>query len=291
MAWGIIRRKSIYVSFPITIHESYNFSRGFFMPVDRHIYIAVITKNAAPNWRCPTCAAGHLRLDKDSVTISLTAETEAAKSEEYFFSDMVDQRFVAMLKCDNPGCRESSVVAGKGRVDEEPDEKMENLEYVDVLMPTYVNPSPLLIEIPKRCPDKVVEELREAFVASWSDFPAAGNHIRTAAEYLLDALGANKTNGKKGAALRFLSLHARIKNLKAKHQNVRDELMAIKWLGNAGSHIGALTRESVFDALDIFEAVLRNLYLDHPRKLKKLVQLVNKRKGPSRKSAKRAVAF
>lgn len=256
------------------------------MPVDRHLFTSPIMGATAPHWRCPTCATGYFRLDKKSVLTSYDSDSESAKNEIWFDAEHVSQRFVAMLKCDNKQCRDSAVASGAGTVDAQPDERMERLEYIDVLHPTYVNPSPPLIDIPKRCPDVVVDELRAAFVASWGDFPAAGNHIRAAVEHLLDALGVNKTNGRKGAARRFLTLHTRIGNLKAAHHAVRDELMAIKWLGNAGSHIGGLTRESVFDALDIFEAVLHGLYLDHPKAIKQLVKMVNKRKGPGRKRAK-----
>jgi hypothetical protein len=219
-------------------------------------------------------------LERDSLKSSFTAATERVSKEEGFDFDWVETRFIALLKCDNKNCCEVATVAGKGHVEEWPDEELRRMDYGNVFAPTYVTPSPALITLPLRCPTTVTQELLMSFVASWSDYAAAGNHIRTAAELLLDALKINKTKANGHGKRQRLSLHNRIVSIKISHQEVHDSLLAIKWLGNASSHAGELTREVVFDALDIFESVLASLYSDHPRKIKDLVIAVNKRKGP-----------
>ncbi|MFC0133579.1 DUF4145 domain-containing protein [Massilia eurypsychrophila] len=144
-------------------------------------------------------------------------------------------------------------------------------EYVDRFSPQYISPSPPLIRIPHRCPEDVVQRLAEAFVASWGDYDAAGNRIRCAVEALLDTLGVKEAN-----------LHQRIVSMTEKHVSVQKELLAIKWLGNAASHGNSLTRDDVFDALDIFEHVLDALYDDRKEILQRLVEGINYNKGPSR---------
>lgn len=104
-----------------------------------------------------------------------------------------------------------------------------------------------------------------------------------AVELLLDALRIKKlTINKHGKRMR-LCLHDRIVSMKSKYPTVHNKLLAIKWLGNEGSHPGTLTRDLVFDALDIFESVLDKLYSKHPMTIEKLVHAVNLRKGPPRK--------
>jgi hypothetical protein len=252
------------------------------MPVDRDLYCQSLSKEGAPNWPCPRCGGGHLRLIPESLNSSWTANTTEASNHEAFEASWVKQRFVALLKCDNGKCKEPVVVAGTGTVEEWPDEHLTEMLYEDVFVPTYVLPSPKLIDIPPNAPSAVVEELNQAFIASWSDFSSAGNRIRSATERLLDALRIPKTTVNARGKKENLTLHSRIDKTKTKFPMTHQSLLAVKWLGNAGSHSSALSRDAVFDALDIFEAVLHELYSTHPSAIKKLVAQVNARKGPSR---------
>lgn len=252
------------------------------MPVLRDLYCQSFSKDAAPNWPCPRCGGGHLRLKPESLSSSWTANTNEASNHEAFEACWVEQRFVALLKCDNEKCKEPVVVAGTGTVEEWPGERFAETLYEDVFVPTYVFPSPKLIDIPPNAPSAVVEELHQAFIASWSDFSSASNRIRSAAERLLDALKIPKTTLNKNRKRVPLPLHSRIKKTQTKYPQTHQWLFAIKWLGNAGSHSTALSRDDVFDALDIFEAVLHELYSGHRQKIEKLAAHVNARKGPSR---------
>lgn len=62
-----------------------------------------------------------------------------------------------------------------------------------------------------------------------------------------------------------------------------DALLAIKWLGNAGAHDAEMARDTVYDALDILELVLKKLYMEDHKHVERLVKAVNKRKGPAAK--------
>lgn len=217
----------------------------------------------------------------ESLTKSWTADTNEAFAHEAFDASWVELRFVALLKCDNAKCKEPVVVGGSGRVEESPNEDLTRMDYEELFIPTYVFPPPRLIALPPDAPSPVVEELNQAFTASWNDYASAANRIRAAAEHLMDALKIPKTTVNSKGKRELLKLHSRIDKTKAKYPATHQSLLAVKWLGNAGSHSTALTRDAVFDALDIFEAVLHELYSSHPRALKKLVSRVIARKGPT----------
>ena len=252
------------------------------MPVNRKLYARRITKERSPNWPCPRCGGGHLRLVRSSLHSCPTGDTHEQSSEDYFVEDMAVLRFVAMLKCDNDICQESSVVAGIGYYVE--DWSYEVLDYREFYAPDYICPSPNLITIPPDTPSTVTEQIEQAFIASWGAFSAAGNRIRVAAERLMDSLKIPKTTTKNGRR-KPLSLHSRIDKAQKKYPRIHRSLLAIKWLGNAGSHSTALTQEDVFDAFDIFEIVLEELYSQHFSTTESLVKQINKRKGPVRKEA------
>lgn len=250
------------------------------MPVDRKLHRKAITKAGAPPWICPTCAAAMLRLDNDSLKFSMTGESFQSSDQDWFDAQHVVYRFTALLRCANESCKEAVVVAGRGELEEHPDDRMESLVYEETFFPQYFNPSPALISIPSRCPDAVQVQLHSAFIASWSDFASSANRIRVAAEQLLDAMRIPKTITTSNGTRRSISLHKRIESMPVRYTTVRDSLLAIKWLGNSGSHEAELSQDAVYDALDIFETVLTEIYSEHPRRIKRLVATVNKRRGP-----------
>lgn len=227
-----------------------------------------------------------LKLDSDSLKHAYSGESSRAADAEWFGAEHVDFRFTCLMKCENTNCKEVSVACGRGDLEEHPDERMENITYEQAFYPTYFKPSPILIVIPVRCPAPVREELCAAFVGSWGEFATAANRIRVAVEKLLDALKIPKTIKNKAGKRLPITLHARIQSLPTKHEAVKTSLLAIKWLGNYGSHETDMSRDSIFDALDIFETVLTALFSEHPRRIERLVAAVNKHKGPARRRGK-----
>jgi hypothetical protein len=251
------------------------------MPVNRNLNTQPITERDAPAWVCPTCSAGMLRLDASTMKFAMTSHSARASGEQWFDADDVEYRFSALLKCDNTACKEVASVAGTGELESIPDKLMESLEYEPRLFPTYFNPSPSLIAIPPHSPDEVREQLHAAFVSSWGESAAAANRIRVAAELLLDALRVPKTVVAQNKRQR-LSLHNRIHQLPHRHTAVKNSLLAIKWLGNHGAHAAEMSQDAVYDALDIFESLLTDLYSEHPRRIARLISAVNRRRGPVR---------
>lgn len=96
----------------------------------------------------------------------------------------------------------------------------------------------------------------------------------------MDNKKISKTHIKKHKRLRY-SLHDRIELFEKKKINEAKSLMAIKWIGNSGSHTGdTLTKDGLLDGFDILEDVILKIYDTDSTRIKKLTSAINKRKKP-----------
>ena len=78
---------------------------------------------------------------------------------------------------------------------------------------------------------------------------------------------------------RRLSLHKRIELLKNSNPDQSSLLMAIKWMGNSGSHGNKVSLRDVLDAFEILEYSLPDLLEKKTNRLKDLAdRLVKKHK-------------
>ncbi len=60
-----------------------------------------------------------------------------------------------------------------------------------------------------------------------------------------------------------------------------DMLLAIKWLGNAGSHgHGKITIDDVMDSYELTEHILAEIFEPKIKKLKAIAKKINRKKGP-----------
>jgi hypothetical protein len=188
-------------------------------------------------------------------------------------------RFVCLLRCPRTECQEACAVSGDTVTDCDED------GYYVAGRPKSVTPPLPIVQIPDECPEPVCDEIQAAFTLFWCDNAACLNRVRNALELLLDDLkiprGKNDhTAGKR----RRLQLHQRIERLEAKRPKLKaicDRMMAVKHLGNAGSHAGEkVQQKDVYDGFDILERVLHDMYSDHETELAKMVAQINRRKGP-----------
>jgi hypothetical protein len=257
------------------------------VPVKREVWKEPLTKDYVPHWHCPSCEGGYLKHQPNSLHFSETSESGKAHSDDAWDPDWIEYRFSALLVCNNERCKEPVSVVGRGRVEMVQTSREGDVDYVDFFYPVHIWPSPPLIALPKTYPGDVVSELKKAFVASWSDFPSAANHIRSGVERLLDFLKEPKTRLGTGGRRERLSPHVRIVGMAKRDKELSDSLLAVKWLGNVGSHSDDLSRDDIFDALDILDLTLDDLFVRHRARVKKLVGAINKSKGPARKQATR----
>ncbi len=145
-----------------------------------------------------------------------------------------------------------------------------------------------MLPIPKRCPKSIEGEVCAAFALYWLDHASSLNRIRNAIGLMLTEMGIKRHSLKSGGGRIRLTLDARIQVLRSKKPAVSelcDRLLAVKHLGNAGSHPGNVHIDDVFDGFDILEQVLAETYTNHTSVLAKMVKQINQRKGPRKQGS------
>lgn len=254
--------------------------------MDRKILKAYFRQSRVPDWTCPTCNKGVLRLKKGSF-VSEEISSSRDHSHEAWDPDWIVLHFSCQLQCNSDTCKEVVFSTGKGTV--EPDyyydeEGTPSQEWTELYSPTYFEPPLNLMPVPEKCPSKVSEPLLESFKSFFSSPHSALNCVRIAVEELLTDLGIKRYNRGRGK-MSFVSLHDRINSLPSKFEEVKEMLLAIKWLGNAGSHsVSKISRDDVLDAYEFIEHVLKKAYANNDKELLARARKVNRAKGPVTKA-------
>ena len=123
------------------------------------------------------------------------------------------------------------------------------------------------------------QQLYKSFAVFFCDLSAAANHVRQCAEEILthadiDIRDAND---------HFITLNGRIKIYEGRDSENAERITALKWIGNFGSHPEEqLNKGDLFDAYDILEILLEDLYVGHNRNVRNIVAQINVAKGPRR---------
>lgn len=252
--------------------------------VDRKTFKLPFTKLAQPDWHCPTCQKGLLRIVDETFFEKERSYSEKAHGHDDWDPDWVSSVYSCLLECSNDSCKEAVSSTGNGFIDWDIEDDVNGFQsqvYSSFYTPLFFNPHLQLIPIPQNTPDTVKTKLNNSFQLFFSSPSAASNNIRAAIESMLDSFSVNRyrvSNGKR----HLINLHQRIGLLPVKYDEFKDLLMAAKWLGNAGSHSGKeLTSDDVMDAYEIIEYILSEIYDGKSKKIKTLANKVNKSKGPS----------
>ena len=246
------------------------------MTVDRSLYANGFY--ALPDWPCPTCGKGHLKSSKENLLSKETGPSKAAHEHDAWDPEWIDSRFAGLLTCNFANCGELVAILGNVSVVEDYGHDHDGnptQEYNERYAPRSLSPAPLLIRPPADTPELVQGALKEASSLIWQSAEGAANQVRQAVEHLMDEQSVTKS-----APGAYLSLHNRIKEFENKDAKNAEILLAVKWLGNSGSHAGGLTREDLFDAFDMVELVLVNLYDTTTATIMAKVKAINTHKGP-----------
>lgn len=251
--------------------------------MDRRALKIPFTRSNTPDWLCPLCKKGLLRFVDGKFHAEERKNSKDAHSHEAWDPDWIEYVYSGLLRCGNASCGEFVTNSGTGGVDIDiviGDDGEPEQTWGDFFRPKYFEPPLRLIDLPDECPASVSDPLQESFRLFFSSPAAASNNVRIALEALLTELGVKRFNTKNGKRI-FLSLHSRISLLPAKHSELGELLLAIKWLGNAGSHAdSAVTIDDVMDAYELIDHVLQELYAQKAKKAKALAKKINKKKGP-----------
>lgn len=246
-----------------------------------------------PRFDCPTCKKGILSIIKDTIT---TMEPSSIRLLPDIPEEIIDQdgnRYLKIckddiidteydvsitsffLECDREKCKEVVVASGKLQTEMIPIKDKNNEWYESAITffhPKMFYPTIRLFSIPKLTPTEVSNELDNAFLLFWSNPSACANSLRKLIEKLVNEIDNSSTNTQ--------SLHIRIKNLNAEYNNIKEFLLATKWIGNDGSHTTELNHEDVFIALEFIEHCLLELYKRGGRDLDNIAREINEKKKP-----------
>ncbi len=248
-----------------------------------------------PRFPCPSCRVGALRINKTSITEEETKASKTLHSAEEWEPDWIDGRFSAKLTCTNPVCHDHIFVCGRTSVswemcfDANGDPSADLETYYE---PRAFEPSPPVFPVPKQCPNSAKEEIERAFSLLWNDYGSCVNRLRVAIEAMMDEQNIQKKtkikSGSKKGKFRNLSLHERIEIYAEKEPDAGKQLMALKWVGNVGSHLELqkLTWEDLLVAFEHLEYALELMYVKHTSKLKERANQIIKAKGPIKKTKK-----
>jgi hypothetical protein len=140
------------------------------------------------------------------------------------------------------------------------------------------------MDLPDGAPPELQNSLTLVSATLLSDTNAAANRMRAVVEQLLDYLRVQKFPPGRRAEKYRITTHARILALQVNNAEAAEWLMAIKWIGNAGSHEGkALTIANVLDGVDFLACAIRLIFDKKGVVLRRKATRVIKLKGPDGK--------
>ncbi|KFC20416.1 DUF4145 domain-containing protein [Chryseobacterium sp. FH1] len=236
-------------------------------------------ENSKIEWPCPSCNTSSLNLIKEKLHHEETASSKKFRSEnEDWEIEWIQLVFNGQLTCKN--CGEVVFFTGTGNpehtgyYDQVLDEY--NDQYTNFFTPTFFQPLIKLFNIPDKCSEELLMEIENSFKLFWCDLPSCANKIRISLEILMNEQGVKKFEIRGGKRVP-ISLHKRIENYN--HSEIKDLLLAIKWIGNTGSHIGDIETIDILEAYRLLEFSLNKIYNDEIKELKKITKEINKRKG------------
>ncbi|MFD7869954.1 DUF4145 domain-containing protein [Microbacterium sp. NPDC059771] len=238
-----------------------------------------------PRHACPRCGRPtlepkqltHHRDEKSDETVTLANQQMGPRDE-------LSGTFEGHLACARSACGQAVSIAGDWRyvLDFDEDELVEI--FTNEYHVRYMNPAPLLIDLPARTPAKVQAAVRAASEVVWLNASAVANQLRQAVEELLTAKKVKRQVHSAKNKVVKLKTHQRIELYRGVNSEVADLLEAVKWIGNSGSHESSLTVADVLNGAGYLALALRRLYDTSDAELLAQVKAVNKKRGPVRSS-------
>ena len=251
--------------------------------MDKKIYKLHFTLKGVSRYQCPSCGKGNLQVKEGTFHQSETKISLEEHEHPEWGPEWIKYVYSCLFECSNTACKDVVSSTGKGRVEEkyfDDENGHSDRDYKEYFKPEYFTPHLKVFGFPKETPEGVENEINKSFSLLFSDPPSSANHIRVALEHLLTHLKIKRyttNNGKR----HFLSLHKRIELLPAKYDHIKDIFLAVKWLGNAGSHSNhEVTLDDVLDSYELTRELLDEIFSKKRTKAKSLAKKINKKKGP-----------
>lgn len=229
-----------------------------------------------PHIPCPSCRRGGLILVDESLVQEETVKSKRNQSHPDWEPDWVYGNFSCLLRCQKPGCDPVRAVGDTGLYLARSEDG-----YVNFYSPKFFLPHLPLIESYDLCPPPIQERIDAAAKIIWADPSSAANRLRSAVEALLDDQGIPRKRIRDGRPF-DVSLHSRIvayKTAKPEHARAADLVLAVKWIGNVGSHTHDLRISDVLDGVEILDHTLDQIYDSTREEIIKKAADIAARKG------------
>ena len=197
--------------------------------------------------------------------------------EYYNYDQGIEHVFSGILKCKNSDCKELVSISGQCLKDiiygkELPDGRLVEDRFSSYY-PKYFYPNLKIFDLSKEIPENVSEQINLSFSNYFDDLSSSANRIRNAIELILDDLKAAKwKKTKAGKIHRFKVLHQRIEHYGQRNKNIASHLLALKIIGNEGSHIGDLKSEDILDAYEILEQLIEFAYIKKSKRIAEMAK-------------------
>ncbi len=255
------------------------------MPVTRTIWKSPFTLENVPQWTCPVCHKGILKGDKTTIKVFENEASKRAHDNENWEPEWVSGSYIGHLICNNDSCGESIASIGIMMVESDyyfDKDGQEQYTYSQFLYPKSFIPALQPFKVSEEIPSLIRTAIISSFDIYWIDTSSCGNKIRVIAERIMDDQSIPKTYIDNHKKRRSYPLHRRINFFEKIHPNEARLLMAIKWIGNFGSHQSeSLTLDDLLDAYELLEHVTNSLYArKEAERIKRLSKEILKRKKP-----------
>ncbi len=248
------------------------------MAINRTYFTPYFHEKEFRNWTCPICFKGVLRRSEKSLKYYALASALDDQIDEpdeclfmaYFICTTCTHRITAIGNAEYFDYPDYDTFTGEGEVITE-----------FRIYPKLFNPPVHLFQVfERKIPLKIIEITIQAFSLYWMDQSSCANKIRNVLEAILDDIKIPKSKIHSKKRIQY-NLHKRIELFKQTNSELAHLIMAIKWIGNTGSHqIGTITHDDLLDGFDLLEHVLKALYQEDKNWMLKLAKAINKKKKP-----------
>ncbi|NYF42921.1 DUF4145 domain-containing protein [Streptosporangium sandarakinum] len=221
---------------------------------------------------CPECAAIALEPDikefESYASISARGMLDSDLKEGYFYGE---------LKCPRLSCGNRYVVTGSWSIEWGPAsiQGTEDDPYLRGYLVTHILPPLPLMKLPEAVPPQLRAIIESASATLFSDTSATANRIRSAIDCMLThkKIARFSRNSR-----RPLTTHRRIEIFEEKNASAAKQLMAMKWIGNVGSHeVEQLPFSWLLDGIEHFSRAIELIYDPHEKMLAARAEKINKR--------------
>lgn len=201
------------------------------------------SKENVPDWSCPFCRKGFLRL----------------VDERFHTSEIASGRhvFSGFLKCSD--CGKEMAFAGRGRLEHVSYTVSLNDHYIEedrvVCTPTSFSPPFPLFRVDERCSGELREQIDRCFDLYWIDLSACAAGMIAVLDGILEGRSAGRAP-RSGGRRQPAALRRRIDELKRTRPEIAKDLLSIPWIARDAA---PANRFDILNALEPLERSIRGL--------------------------------